>query len=269
MDHPSVPPRILFKYRYFDEDGYHLKSLTDIYFPPPAEFNDPFDTGIPILYYSSGTSPDDILKHMRRRNSELNNPILSEKELIERHRDFISEIPSNIVDAQARDLELASKNARETGVFSLAEKETSILMWSHYGRNHTGFCIGYRTNILYDFLRSQADVILPYIKYSPICPVINPYDPSLTLDEYYEAFTAKHSDWSYECEWRLIYHYGARKSIQIPENTIDRVYLGMRIKPDNEARLIETLRTRKIKVDLFRAYRQFNNFELKFEVVKY
>ena len=32
------------------------------------------------------------------------------------------------------------------GIFSCSKKWNSILMWSHYAANHTGFCVGFWVN---------------------------------------------------------------------------------------------------------------------------
>ncbi len=49
---PEDFPKILYKFRYFDEKGYHLRILTDneIFFASPKLFNDPFDCRIPVRY---------------------------------------------------------------------------------------------------------------------------------------------------------------------------------------------------------------------------
>lgn len=266
MFNPKNPPRILFKYRHFDELGYGLKSLDEIYFSPPSEFNDPFDTGIPILYRSSGASSERILEHMLKSNLEVNDPPWDEERIRSRHLELIGQT-KDLQVAQTEDLAAIMELSQRTGVFSLTEKESNILMWSHYAANHTGFCIGYRTSPLYSFLRTQADVILPRIVYSPDCPLVNPYDPNISLDWYYAPFTHKFLDWDYESEWRLILHDGAKRIIPIPENTIESVTLGLRISKENEAVLIEKIRARKLRPNVFRIIRKFSSFELAFAPV--
>ena len=263
MENQNIPPRTLFKYRHFDKEGYNLKSLEQIYFSPPFEFNDPFDTGIPIQYRSSGVSAETILDHMFKSNLEVNNPPWSDEQIRRRHTELISQT-KDIKDAQTQDLAAILELAQKTGVFSLAEKEGNILMWSHYAVNHTGFCIGYRTTPLYEHLRKTVQVILPRIIYCDECPVINPYDPNITLDWYYAPFTHKFSDWSYESEWRLILHNGAKQIIPIPENVIESVYLGLRISKENEVLLMEKVMALKVRPFVFRVIRQFNKFELTF-----
>ena len=206
---------------------------------------------------------------MRRKNPEMNNPPLSDSRVVAEWKNLLARIPDEITKAQEIDQLQAEKNARETGVFSLAESESSLLMWSHYGFHHTGFCIGYRTNVLYEALRQHAKVILLPVEYTSNCPMVNPYDPELTLDEWFSPFKVKHIDWAYEKERRIIYLNGSHKIIPIPENAIESVYLGMKINKHDEELLIAKLRARKIRVNLFRAIRQFNSFELKFEPVDY
>ncbi len=262
-------PRVLFKYRHFDSAGYHLKSLEEMYFTPPEKFNDPFDTALPVLYHSSNSTPDQILEHMRRQNSVLFSPPRPDSQIVQDWKKFIEKISINLIEAQAIDQKQAETNAKETGAFSLAAQESNILMWSHYGLNHSGFCIGYRTNVLYEALRSHAQVVLTPIEYHKECPVINPYDPNLSIDDWFGPFKVKHSDWAYEKEWRLILLKGASEIIPIPENAIESIYLGMRISKADEELLLNKIRSRKYPVDLFRARPKFNCFDLTFEKERY
>ncbi len=262
-------PRILFKYRHFDVEGFNLRSLDEMYFTAPMKFNDPYDTSIPQLYYSSGTSPEKMLEHFMRANPQINVPPLPRQRVVGSWKNFVRSIPPNILDAQAMDQGRADNEANETGVFSLSETESSILMWSHYGLKHTGFCIGYRTNVLYEALRKQADIILVPIEYSSECPIVNPYDPSLTLDTWFKAFTVKNSDWAYEKEWRIIFLKRAGAIIPLPENVIESVYFGMKIDKTNEEMLINKLKAREYPVNVFRARKQFNSYEIKFEKEDY
>ena len=269
MNNEGLPPRTLFKYRYFDTAGYNLRSLDEMFFSAPERFNDPYDTSIPVLYHSSGTNPNIILEYMRRTNPETNPRPLQDWEIIESWKQFISKIPADIKKAQDLDQVTADNNTRSTGAFSLAESEFSILMWSHYALHHTGFCIAYRTNVLYEALRKYKEVIIVPIEYHAQCPIINPYDPNLDLNDWFSPFKVKHSDWAYEKEWRIILLNGANQIIPIPENAIEAVYLGMRIQKNDEDMLIGKLRARNIKVNLYEAKRQFNNFEIRFENVEY
>ncbi|MFI5263847.1 MAG: DUF2971 domain-containing protein [Candidatus Kapaibacterium sp.] len=184
-------------------------------------------------------------------------------------KEFIRSIPSDITAAQEMDQSRADKAAKQTGVFSLSETESSILMWSHYGKNHTGFCIGFRTRELYTELWERAKIILTLVEYQELCPTVNPYDPGVSLNSWFSPFTVKHSDWSYEKEWRVIFLENASAIIPLSENVIDSVYLGMRIDKDDEKTLINKLRMRKLPVNLFRASKLFNSFEIKFEKVEY
>jgi hypothetical protein len=56
----DIPP-LLFKYRDWD-NNHHKKCLTDteIFFSPPASFNDPFDCSIPFRYEEKDLTEDKI-----------------------------------------------------------------------------------------------------------------------------------------------------------------------------------------------------------------
>jgi hypothetical protein len=269
MTDNSEPPRLLFKYRHFDPEGYNLKSLDEIFFSSADSFNDPFDMALPRLYHSSDTSHEKILEYMRKTNPTTNNPPLPDQVIVADWNSFIGKIPSSLEEAQNLDLQMAEKNARETGVYSLTEREDSILMWSHYSKNHTGFMIGYRSNVLYEALRLHAEVLFIPIEYCNECPNVIPYEEGLTLEDWARPSTVKFSDWQYENEWRLVYFNGAKSVIPIPENAVESVHLGLRIAPNDEELIINKLRSRKIKVNLFKAKRQFNSFQLLFDAIEY
>ncbi|MBT2620300.1 DUF2971 domain-containing protein [Chryseobacterium sp. ISL-6] len=38
---------------------------------------------------------------------------------------------------------------RNFGIYSLTTKNSNLLMWSHYGNSHKGFCIGFNTEKLF------------------------------------------------------------------------------------------------------------------------
>lgn len=104
---------------------------------------------------------------------------------------------------------------RRLGVVSLTETPRNLLMWSHYANNHTGLCIGYRSDFL-DEHKSRKHALLP----TEFTPIKVNYDDS-RYDEHTEALAhsdvveirkeilkrtllKKSNDWIYEKEHRSI-----------------------------------------------------------------
>jgi hypothetical protein len=64
MTNAKEAPKYLYKFRSFDKDGYYKTFLeSKLYFPSPKNFNDPFDTKIPV-HYDLGTN-DEIIRFLK------------------------------------------------------------------------------------------------------------------------------------------------------------------------------------------------------------
>lgn len=88
-------------------------------------------------------------------------------------------------------------------IYSFTERNDSTVMWSHYADNHRGICLEYDTNTF------TLDIPLFPVTYSD-----DRYDMTdfpefkgvASLTMMYKGVLTKAKDWSYEKEWRLIYH---------------------------------------------------------------
>lgn len=83
----------------------------------------------------------------------------------------------------------------------MALKSDSLLMWSHYASNHTGFCLEYQ---LTDLTQHLFPMQLYPIHYTNEIFDMNASTKS-RLNIYSMAILAsisKHIDWQYEHEWR-------------------------------------------------------------------
>lgn len=78
-----------------------------------------------------------------------------------------------------------------------SEKCDSMLMWSHYGDEHRGICVGYN---LHELIENHN--CFPVI-YSNKMPQRKKLDIG-NKDVLYEAILTKSEDWKYEEEWRII-----------------------------------------------------------------
>ena len=127
----------------------------------------------------------------------------------------------------------------------------SILMWSHYGDNHNGFCIGFNEMKMRNsglFHRGGT------VNYSKSFPELNPLsDEKLIVTSFYQIHY-KSKDWDYEEEYRLSNFYypdyplDSERIIQIPEDYIEEINLGMNISKEHQYEIIEICKKRKIKV---------------------
>lgn len=93
-----------------------------------------------------------------------------------------------------------SKIKNSVRVVCLSEVYDSILMWSHYAQNHTGFCIEYdfeENNMFYKRLYP--------VKYTKDRYAISKADMSNSNTHWiYKTICSKSDVWSYEKEWRIV-----------------------------------------------------------------
>ena len=100
----------------------------------------------------------------------------------------------------------------DKGIVSLAAQASCPLMWSHYGDEHRGMCIGYS-------VPNNASCGLHKVKYgvsrlvqaSKVAAMVDGND--LAQKEVFEAVLLQKSEnWKYEQEWRLIGRSGLHNS---------------------------------------------------------
>jgi hypothetical protein len=130
-------------------------------------------------------------------------------------------------------------------VLCLAEIHDNILMWAHYGRNHTGVVLELKCIAECDSAWGAARPV----RYETAMPLLIDEDKLVALlsgvgnlaeDQILEnSVFVKAADWAYEKEWRLI---GVRDKTKTTEDftfsvdEISAVYLGCRISTaDKEA----------------------------------
>ncbi|MEI8614923.1 DUF2971 domain-containing protein [Shewanella sp. PP-He15 brown] len=87
-----------------------------------------------------------------------------------------------------------------TGVVCFTTESENYLMWSHYAKSHTGFCIGFDDEILDTIESYQAK---GPVEYSNEVPEFKYY--SQTVEDFYKVvFFNKSTSWAYEKEFRVV-----------------------------------------------------------------
>lgn len=246
-------PKKLFKYREFDIEDNAIKNLVNdtVWMNSPQNFNDPFDCGMTFNPHKI-TSPKkgiialldnigmskEFQEKMVPEFLKATNPatealrFLSSSNILDKTvaEEIIAELEKR-TENQIEDFSEKTKNLTKVCAFS--ESESSVLMWAHYAKYHTGFCIEYdfpslgfesiTTRLLYPVLYSEllhdhtnhvADIDIT--RANPLSIVL----PVLT----------KALDWSYEKEWRLVFSNNfmqAPQTHKVPKPT--KIYSGAKI----------------------------------------
>ncbi|HUR40604.1 MAG TPA: DUF2971 domain-containing protein [Verrucomicrobiae bacterium] len=231
-------PRHLYKYRsvttdpaakfdalrmYLVESRLRLSSRRD--------FNDPFDV---VAQVSAEAEPDQMKAHFRKMLLA-NDPKQSEKEREARVAHMMG-LPLESWKKTAE--ESFNGQADKVGIFSLSIKPRDILMWSHYGDNHTGVCVQFEVagdplTFLY---------ALP-VRYKEQFPKLNWMGPNVA-DQLTDALLQKHPGWIYEAERRIVLPNAAHAFISFQPAALTRIVLGARIDDARRAALDALLKER-------------------------
>ena len=244
----KIPER-LYKYRAFSNRTLDALIADQMFFADPSTFNDPLDTrptldtdidadalaailtrlveqrvsaemnaAAKTIRYSGPKTISHIAAHSRRRAEQ----VVAKIRYNATNPEYDIEDPARFLFGQYVEEELLRRYGK--GIFSLAERANCPLMWSHYGDQHKGVCIGYSIPV-----RAAGD--LHKISYggsrliaaSAVAAMLDGDEEARhKLDE--AVLTKKAIDWRYEREWRLI---GPRGPHDSPLE-MEEVVFGMR-----------------------------------------
>jgi hypothetical protein len=276
---PEDLPKHLYKFRII-EDPHHKRMLmhNELFFTSPKQFNDPFDSTIPVRY-DEGTR-EEIVNYWAEHLS-ITRPELSQEE---RERDA-TELYESGRFRSPQSIEkieeiITDRVYKDIGVFSLSGHYENILLWSHYADKHKGFCVEFDARRLYLFcikylkdLESQSrrgfqSIIFRNVTYAEKYPVLNAYRIELAERTLTQLLT-KSNDWWYEQEYRIVWFHGADKKLIIDDGIISKVILGCQMFGPDREEIISILKSRSDRIPLLRAKKKLDSFGLDFEYLNY
>jgi hypothetical protein len=160
-------------------------------------------------------------------------------------------------------------------IFSVSAIKDSVLMWSHYGEDHTG--VVFELNVLPDIDNTLcvADPII-YVPKPPVFHTseewVNEIIGIETVDQekiYWEYARTKSDIWSYEQEWRvwdLLPEAGPELFSDYPLNyrELSRIYFGCRINNMDKKEIIALARKINPQVLFYQAQKAKDRYGLEF-----
>jgi hypothetical protein len=185
---------VLYKYGRMNEYSEQLFTGSKLYFASPRELNDPFECS-PQVFASDQSSEAYrryLLKEIKKRGGTR----------AQARKHASGQIRSNVhrLDTTYDRVRADMKSAHDrAGLYFLSEVGDQILMWSHYGDGHRGYCIEFEATDSTLVFRCAQKVV-----YQDDYPAID----FSRRDKYKWAEAAvltKYTDWSYEKEWRIVY----------------------------------------------------------------
>jgi len=271
LENTEVNPDVLYKFRDWS-NPHHKRIITndEIYFASPNELNDPFDCSIPIRYDKA--SPETI-RELVKGFVASNFPDQNHQWRREKEKEILKKYPLTDSEFWKRNdpIWLNQKNIN-FGIFSLSGTNTDILLWSHYSKNHQGFCLGYSFDSLSDFSLNQSylDIHIDFVKvkYSVKYPLLIPKGRD-DIKPTRKSFMTKAINWSYEKEWRLIMVGRANKNrvISMRKYSFNTIYLGCKIPDEHKDEILEEIKKKEREIKVYQAKMRKDKFALDFDLV--
>jgi hypothetical protein len=253
-----VPPTI-FKYEPSSDQAIQNLKNQSLYFNSPLAFNDPFDCALSPLI----KEPSEI-----EVNANIAKMTLMPTTSRSQRRAILSLSPSTakermIDDAKALVTNQCQNFNKTTGVTCFSEHYDNILMWSHYGEQHRGFCLAFDTS--YEPLTK-----LRRVHYSDTIPSIDMMDFMIddNFEPLFKLFCTKSIHWKYEGEWRS-FHCKAGTVFPYKAQALKAIYFGARMTEENIDKICRILHDHNPDVGLYRGYRSNTKFKIEFEKFTY
>ncbi len=242
IDNTSYDNFEYFSFRCFPEIGTSVDkqfSLNDIRnntlsFASPSEFNDPMDT---ILFrwneYRKNNAVSKEDAHIFELYAQAIEPL--------KVRCFVRN------EALPRDL-TPSEMLNFTPHKQQNIEDINSLMWAHYTNSHKGFCVKYKFPSSFVMNNDNTTLVFSRIGNADYQPSMNFVETkSLSV---FKALFQKHNVWEYEKEVRIV-HYDPSvdskfKTLQLPDDSIKEIYLGLKCTKDNEELMCEAIEGKNI-----------------------
>lgn len=254
----SVPPA-LFKYEPLSLQSLQNLKRQSLYFGSPRSFNDPFDCVLtPRIKAITDVEANAIVARA------INDPQASEHI----KRSILSAHPASIcrqIIKTTRDMvyDQCDDFNNSHGVTCFSECNDNMLLWSHYGGQHRGFCLEFNTDC-------QPFEKLHKVTYSRVMPEIDPANILINDDfeQVLRLFCTKSDDWSYEREWRVI-HKAAGTVFTYEAKALKSIYFGAKMADQDMEMLCLILRGQNEDVKFYRGHRSDTEFKIEFTPFTY
>ena len=229
----DLPPT-LYKYRDWTEEK-HKRVLThnELFFAPPALFEDEFDCKVPIRY---DLMTDEEIYEKYLNSSKEENPHFTRQQ----HRKFARDWQKKGLLRDKRHLEDIEKEFSEKfnnlfGVLSLTAIHDNYEMWNKYANKGKGFCIGFRTIPLFElsqYFGGGGEVI-----YYDELPIIKESDP--LEKKHFLQIHSKLRIYEFEKEYRVTKFNIKNRKATIPNNIFVEIIIGDKMTDEMKNEIIE------------------------------
>ncbi len=239
-------PDTLFKYRDW-ELPFHRRILThnELFLSSADLFNDPFDAALPFRYEKKLLTKDNIIKKLVEV-AKIDYPKVPDIELekiaLQRYNSVDLHSDAYWKGAEER---IRQHIKKTFGICSLTSKNDNLLMWSHYGNSHSGFCIGLDKFEIFHAVLGMFKKI-NYADKFPIIPMFGSGDLDMI-----ELIMTKSLHWQYEDEYRITKVGSVNQIFKFSDSAIKEIVLGCKITPNNRNDIILMARSKTSKIKIY------------------
>ncbi len=245
----------LYRYGRINEFSEQLFSSPFIWLATAASLNDPFECTPSFVFTHD---QDQIMAQLIREIKRCNPALTHQSAVAEATAIYLQGRHRNPDIWESLKADLINEFRYKVGIYCLSERRDSILMWSHYAANHTGYCIEFEAT---DFTPVFGTAL--QVQYSDDYPEIDFYNtpaeekPKLSL-------LRKFTDWSYEKEWRILNYEAGPCSLQYPTELMKSVTFGLRMDEQHKANIRYWLSRRGMPVKIYQTIQGRDRFEVNF-----
>lgn len=210
--------QMLYKYTCFTEYTEALVAEPRLWFCAPDKLNDPFECR---PWFDFNYEQHQLVESMARHIHRVNPSITADTATAHAVGVFLEGRHRRPETWEALRAELVARLTQEVGILCLSSTGESILMWSHYGKYHTGVCLGFESSPYTPFFGRAQEVL--YDENLPTVDFFNaPHETQVD-----QIFLTKYSDWRYEKEWRIIEHDAGPGSHEYPDELLRTITFGL------------------------------------------
>lgn len=241
-------PKVLYKYRSWN-NTYDKRFITEreVFMASPDLFEDKLDCKLPVRY---DLMTVEQAKLVYTRISKLDEN-LSRQQKRKRVRELLIKKDYLNPDFNENYQKIYFKGYFERlGVLSLTAENCLVSMWKKYADNHSGFCVGYNSRILFNFLGGGGKV-----EYPNELPILLP-DPIMSREEIrWKQVYFKEKKWEFEKEYRTqkFWQEPATKSdrqISLPKEAFNCVILGKNMSESARTEIIDHIKNKIGNIDI-------------------
>jgi len=280
-------PGKVFRYQKFSELSLDALCHDQLYFSDPKAFNDPLDCQPNVESDSNVDELRSILREQiqKRVEAETLSSLSSAKvvgDTATQHAKSIAvqlaenelanigyhatnpDYECSNIDAECKLLTYAIQSELlkqyDRGICCFSSTVDNPLLWSHYGDQHRGLCVGYDLNRkpkprLHKVVYGSNRIIHTSAIMKAIVEKRHEYQERLDRD----VLLRKALPWSYEEEWRLLGNRGIQDSVL----ALKDITFGLRCPIAVKHALINALGSRLGGVEFYEIYQVKGSFDLK------